>query len=250
MERKTWTREEHLIAFNLYCRIPFGKIHRGNPEIIRVSEVLGRTPDALAMKMVNFARLDPFHQARGVGGLSHGSRGEEEIWQEFTKSPKEIAVASEAEFEKLLLPNEEEKFTLPSDPTEVERLVKNRLVQSFFRNAVLASYNFSCSFCELSMRQMLVASHIIPWKVNEERRADPRNGFCLCAFHDRAFDRGIISVGNDFTILLSAKSDIPTTNEMARAALIDLAGRPIRQADKFKADEAALEYHRQHIFVP
>jgi predicted restriction endonuclease len=39
---------------------------------------------------------------------------------------------------------------------------------------------------------MLNASHIIPWSIDEKRRADPGNGLALCAFHDRAFERGII----------------------------------------------------------
>jgi putative restriction endonuclease len=45
MPTNKWTREELIIAFNLYCKIPFGKIHNRNPEIIELAKILGRTPD-------------------------------------------------------------------------------------------------------------------------------------------------------------------------------------------------------------
>jgi hypothetical protein len=31
MPRRDWTREELIVAFNLYCKIPFGRIHIRNP---------------------------------------------------------------------------------------------------------------------------------------------------------------------------------------------------------------------------
>ena len=48
MPRRDWTREETLVALNVYCRTPFGRLHGRNPEIIRIAAALGRTPDALA----------------------------------------------------------------------------------------------------------------------------------------------------------------------------------------------------------
>ena len=46
---KPWTWEEVLAAFNFYCREDFGRLHRLNPEIIRLAERLGRTPDSVMM---------------------------------------------------------------------------------------------------------------------------------------------------------------------------------------------------------
>ena len=65
MERRNWTREETIIALALYCKIPFGKIHHMNPQIIEMATHLGRTPAALSMKMGNFGRFDPELAARG-----------------------------------------------------------------------------------------------------------------------------------------------------------------------------------------
>ena len=54
-----WTREHRLIALNLYCKLPFGKLHKDNPIIKEVAAKMGRTPSSLAMKLCNFASLDP-----------------------------------------------------------------------------------------------------------------------------------------------------------------------------------------------
>ena len=58
-----WTREHFLIALNLYCKLPFGKLDQRNPIIKEVSAKMGRTPSSLAMKLSNFASLDPVQQA-------------------------------------------------------------------------------------------------------------------------------------------------------------------------------------------
>lgn len=67
---KNWLRDELIVAFNLYCRIPFGKIHKANPDIIILAKNIGRTPSAVAMKMVNFASLDPFHKKTKYKGIT------------------------------------------------------------------------------------------------------------------------------------------------------------------------------------
>jgi putative restriction endonuclease len=79
MTRRDWTREEVLVAFNLYCRTPFGRLHARNPEIVRIANQLGRTPSALAMKCCNLASFDPVLRERGIKGLSKTSALDSEI---------------------------------------------------------------------------------------------------------------------------------------------------------------------------
>jgi hypothetical protein len=62
--RKNWTPDDLLVAFRLYCRTPFGRLHRNNPEIIELARLMGRTPSSVGMKACNFASLDPAQQAR------------------------------------------------------------------------------------------------------------------------------------------------------------------------------------------
>jgi putative restriction endonuclease len=78
-----WTREELILAINLYCKIPFGKIHQRNSEIIHLASLINRTPGSVALKMVNFASLDPSLKARGIKGASNASKLDSEIWNEF-----------------------------------------------------------------------------------------------------------------------------------------------------------------------
>ena len=56
--KKLWTREELILAFNLYLKLPFGKMHKRTPEIIELANLLGRTPSSIGMRLGNFASVD------------------------------------------------------------------------------------------------------------------------------------------------------------------------------------------------
>lgn len=74
-----WSREETILAFELYCRTPFGKISQGNPEIIELARLLGRTPGSVGLKMHNLAHYDPELQKRNVTAMAHGSKLDEYV---------------------------------------------------------------------------------------------------------------------------------------------------------------------------
>jgi putative restriction endonuclease len=239
-------------VFNLYCRTPFGKLHRSNPDVISLSRQINRTPSAVAMKLVNFASFDPVHQARQVRGLRNASRIDGEIWDEFNANPEQLAFESQQVLWQLNGGSEaalEEEIVSPKGPTETTRLVRARLVQGFFRDAVLSSYEFKCSICRIDLPEILSASHIIPWSKNVERRADPRNGLCLCALHDRAFDRGLLSIDGSFHVILSSRvKSSPSDNRVLEVALREFESEPVLLPRRFVPDPEALAYHREHIF--
>ena len=249
--REKWTREQLLIAFNLYCKIPFGRIYKSNPVIMELANKIGRTPSAVAMKMVNFASLDPMHQLRNVKGLQHASKEDKRIWEEFHENWEGLASQSQRAIQQLSKATEREGVFELSEPmvTEIERSVKVRLVQRFFRDTVLASYNFNCALCKMSLPVMLNASHIIPWSIDKQRRADPRNGMCLCVLHDRAFDRGLITICEDMKIAVSREVKTPHASKLHRIGLIEIEGEKINLPDRFGPDPAALAYHREKIFL-
>src|SRR5689334_7079154 len=83
------------MALNLYHKLEFGKLHKGNPLIIEVARKMGRTPSSLAMKLCNFASLDPVLQARGVRGLPGATKLDRELWTEFRRDYRNLAPASE-----------------------------------------------------------------------------------------------------------------------------------------------------------
>ena len=154
MARREWTREELIVAFNLYCKIPFGKIHIRNPLVIELAEAIGRTPSAMSWKLANFARLDPALQQRNIAGATHGARGEVGVWDEFNDNWERLAFESERLLEKITgrgpeAVEETEEF--PEGRTR-ETLVRARVNQGFFRAAVLAAYEARCCITGLPAR--------------------------------------------------------------------------------------------------
>jgi len=165
--RNNWSREEHILAFNLYSQIPFGTIHVRNPKIQELAKLLDRSTGAVSRKLANFARLDPFLKERGVKGLPHGAKAEEEIWNEFAKQPEALAFESEKlragrEGRSVEDVSQIETADLPPAGKEREAIVRVRVNQSFFRRRVLSAYGFRCCVTGLSIRDLLVASQIIP----------------------------------------------------------------------------------------
>jgi putative restriction endonuclease len=246
-----WSFQETLVAFRLYCRVPFGKLHQHNPEIIALAARLGRTPSAIGMKACNFASLDPAQRARGIRGLPNHSQHEKTIWERFHEDSETIANEAEEAYERLTAEGPARETVLPRTPvgpTEESKWVRVRRVQGFFRTAVLISYGGRCALTGCTVPAMLSASHIIPWAASPERRADPRNGLCLNALHDRAFDRGLISFSQDHRVIVSPQLRREEVGNLA-PVLIELAGAPLVLPQRFEPDRTALEYHRTHIFV-
>jgi putative restriction endonuclease len=135
MSRREWTREELIVAFNLYCRIPFGKIHIHNPLVIELAKAIGRTPSAVSWKLANFARLDPALQRRNIAGATHGARAEVEVWEEFSKNWERLSFESERLLEKFTGRSPEiidEIKRFPEGRTR-ETVIRARVNQGFFR---------------------------------------------------------------------------------------------------------------------
>ena len=199
MTRKNWQRSELILAFNLYCKTPFGRIHNRNPEIISLAKAVGRSPSAVSWKLANFARLDPSLQKRNIAGAKHGSQGEAEVWEEFHNDWEALAFESERLLAQTTGRKVEEiaevpEEALPKEGKERERVVRSRVNQHFFRATVLAAYGNKCCITGMPIPELLTASHIVPWSVDHQNRLNPRNGLCLNAIHDRAFDRGLLTI--------------------------------------------------------
>jgi len=254
---RNWTREEVLVTFNLYCKTPFGRLHRSNPDIVALANALGRTPSAVAMKLVNLASLDPVQQFRQIRGLQNASALDKSVWDQFLSNPTEMAVEMERASSQIGIVKETETLAGVSDddvyierPTSMQAVVQVRLAQRFFRNAVLASYNFKCAICSLDILELLNASHIIPWSVDERRRADPRNGLSMCVLHDRTFDRGLMSVDSRLRVMVSSTLRQQRASVLWSPAFAIWHEQPINLPERFHPDEAALDYHRSTVFRP
>jgi putative restriction endonuclease len=249
---KKWFRHDLIIAFNLYCQVPFGKIHMRNPLIIKVADGLGRTPSSLAMKMCNFASLDSRIISSGRHGLGNASNADRAIWEEFHADWDKLAFESE----QLLEPLIEKKTCLSKKeiPDEIvegkekEAVVRIRVNQSFFRSAVLASYDSRCCITGLSIPDLLNASHIVPWSADAANRVNPRNGLCLNVIHDRAFDRGLITVTLDYRVKLSPSIKFRPDDRAAAAFLKQFDNAEITLPQRFQPDSDFLKYHNEKVF--
>lgn len=254
--RRNWTREELIAAFNLYCQLPFGKLHKTNPQIMQLAALLGRTTSSVSMKLVNFASLDPAITANGRVGLQGASNLDQEIWAEFNTDWEGLAAESQSVIERLA---KEHDAKLPFAELDIENMnevvemlvegrsrsamVQVRVNQSFFRRAVLASYQGRCCMSGVNHPRLLVASHIVPWSQDVANRLNPRNGLCLSALHDRAFDSGLISLNNDYQVIISDKLK-HKADEFTQMNLLSLQGKEITLPEKFLPDRIFLEKHR------
>lgn len=254
MAQQKWSREELIVAFNLYCKTPFGRIHNRNPQIIELASAIGRSPSALSWKLANFARLDPSVKQRSLSGASHGSRADVEVWQEFSNNWEELAYESE----RLLIALTEHPVKIVSSDDNDLKLkegkdrdasVRVRINQAFFRNAVLAAYDYQCCITGLPIVELLNASHIIPWSKDKMNRVNPKNGLCLNALHDRAFDRGLITITPDFTIKVASSVKNSLSQDAAMHLLQRFNGSKIRLPSRFLPEKAFLIHHNSEVFA-
>lgn len=244
-----WTRDELVLALELYCRIPFGQCTARNPHVRRLASALQRTPASVARKLGNLGSLDPTLRERGVVGLTHGARCDRETWDEFAgdmaglvREAGRIRAESMAD-----VAGEVEAVVWPTGPSEVPAAGVRRRYQSFFRDAVLSSYDGRCCITGLPLAECLVASHIVPWRESRELRADPRNGLCLSATFHRLFDAGLITVRPNLAIGVSR--ELAASRDRAVAALIDGLDRcPILAPARFAPSGECLDWHNTNVF--
>ncbi|MCK9411689.1 MAG: HNH endonuclease [Prolixibacteraceae bacterium] len=248
-----WTREELIVAFNLYCTLTFTRINANNKAIKELADNIGRSNNAVAMKLANFARLDPALQARNVSGMRHGGHGEELIWEEFSENWEKRAFESEeilAKYKGIQLESEIDTSDLDEIPIGKERetIIRARVNQGFFRKTILASYKQTCCITGIDVPELLIASHILPWAKNEKERMNPQNGLCLNALHDKAYDKGLITITPDYKIKLSEllKSQI---NKHNSEFFLPFDDKIINLPGRFLPHREFLEYHVNNIFI-
>ncbi|RLL52210.1 HNH endonuclease [Mariprofundus sp. EBB-1] len=258
MTVKYWTKEQVKLGFNLYCQLPFGKLDQRTPEIIELAKLIGRSPGAVAMKLSNIASLDPAITSTGRVGLIGASKLDREVWDEFHADWDRLAleclhIHEQLRAEKGIAQSDAIEDAEPEDVDdftgETRRVVtEQRIRQNFFRRAVLSSYRGRCCMSGLSDSRLLIASHIVPWSKDKENRLNPRNGLCLSALHDKAFDRGLITLDDEFRVMLSR--DLEKRNEaFVQQFFHPLAGQAITLPERFVPDKGFLERHRDVVFV-
>lgn len=249
-----WTKDQVKLAFHLYCQIPYGRIYGRNPEIMALAKVIGRTADAVAMKMLNIASLDSAITSTGRSGLGNASGLDRAVWDEFHSDWERLAVECQILRQQLDINDsdalEAEEVPLPDDFTGETRQVLSaqRIKQHFFRRAVLSSYRGRCCMSGLSDSRLLMASHIVPWSQDKQNRLNPSNGLCLSAIHDRTFDKGLMTLSDDLSIVVSV--ELQRSDDLfVKTVLLPLQGKAIEPPERFSPDLEFVKWHRNSIFV-
>jgi len=258
---RKWTQDELLIALNLYHKLTFGQLHAKQPAIVTLAEKLGRGTNSLAMKLCNFASLDPALKLRGIKGLVGASTLDRNTWVEFHENLNESVPVSEHMLRQLFSVDEESDLEVlpklgirvrrkpPAGPTETVVSVKIRRGQEYFRDAVINNFGGKCGVSALNVRELLVASHILPWISHVEDRLNVRNGLCLSRLHDAAFDRGLIAFDDSLRLILSPR----LKDELSNRSIAENFGAYVRQSLTLPDDAALpeasfLAKHRRTIF--
>jgi putative restriction endonuclease len=96
---------------------------------------------------------------------------------------------------------------------------------------------------------MLIASHIVPWSKDVKNRTNPRNGLCLNALHDRAFDCGLLTVTPDLKVMISPKAKRKSSDVGNQELLLRYDGTPVRPPEHFVPESRFLKFHNEEIFV-
>jgi len=250
--QRLWTREELILAINLYCKLPFGRLHHLNPEVTNLANLINRTPSSVAYKLVNFASLDPSLKARGIKGASNASKLDNEIWNEFFndwdilpyESEKLLAHFKQTTIEQLNQIPEEE---LPKEGKVREQVVRVRVNQSFFRRSILAAYNNKCCITGISQPELLIAGHIRPWGIDEKNRLNPRNGIAINALHDKAFEAGFMTITPEYTIKISPQI-VKQKNQHSIDFFTRFENQKIILPSRFLPDIEFLKYHNDVRF--
>ncbi len=250
-QQNRWTREELILALSVYFQLPFGRLNRTTKEVKELAHLIGRSDNSAALRLVNFAACDPYITESGRTGMPAGIAVCKPIWDEFAGDKEKLFLEAQRIKANLLHQPIEETLYITSkelEGKEKETVIKQRVNQSAFRAMILNNYESRCAITGISVPELLVASHIIPWAVNEKERLNPENGICLSALYDKAFDQGFISIDKNNKIILAEKLRRYENEKFYSAHFASIKKLPIRLPEEHLPNPVFLEWHRDCVF--
>lgn len=251
-----WSREEMILVFNLYFKLPYGQMDHRNQQVKELANIMGRTDNSVAMRLNNFAACDPILISRGITSLNANKSRCQPYWDEFFDNQESLVYESEKILSEYQESSIEEKYhkILHDIPTNLIgenriREVKTRVNQNFFRQMVLANYGGKCALTGIDLDELLVASHIVPWSKNERERLNPENGICLSSLYDKAFDCGLISFSNDYHVIFSTKLKSNVGKDYYTKYFEPIANTLLMTPNKYYPSTSFLEWHRDTVLL-
>jgi putative restriction endonuclease len=253
--QRRWIREEFILVFNLYLQLPFGKLDRKTREVQELAEIINRTASSVAFVLTAFAGVDPFHIRRGITGMQGSQKQCKPIFDEFISNRDELYFESERILAERQHSTIEEKFVeilkdldLTDKKGEVRiREVKTRVNQHLFRRIVLNNFSNTCAISGINQNELLRASHIIPWAENAEERLNPQNGLCLSSLYDTAFDKFLISIDDNFNVVISPLLKKKSNEAFYEPFFGKFENKKIRDYNKYEPNKDFLKWHLDRL---
>ena len=254
MGRRLWTENELKLTLSLYFQLPFGRLHRNTPEVIELADLIGRTNNSVALRLVNFAACDPYILATGRHGMSGGEAVCQPMFDKYCNKREELFIEAEkikADMLHLSIENQLGITQTDLKGETREAVVKQRINQNVFRTMILNNYESTCAISGISVPEVLVASHIIPWSADEPNRLNPENGLCLSSLYDKLFDCGLNTVSpDDLTVVISNELKQYRNEQFYEPHFGSIEHKHLILPDKmeFRPNPKFLEYHNKNIF--
>ena len=250
-----WTLEETRAAFVLYMMLEPREITETTADIRQLALALGRSESSVCKKIYNIQANDANRTAGK--GLSHSSKFDKIVWEMYAEQSdvfldESIALLSLASTTRSEASSRidygSEAFV---EGSERVSQVRQRVNQGYFRNTLMKNYGRKCCLTGIAFDQLLVASHIKPWKDSSAKeKVAASNGLLLNAFHDRAFDKGLITLDDKYRIVLSSEAVRRSRKDnVARDWLVGFEGKRIFVPEVAPPEQSYIRWHNENVFV-
>ena len=172
--------------------------------------------------------------------ISKGTFGQNNVWYGNENINKKVEEYIKNNYKYKEVPEIENLDTDKIYCTEREAIFKARIGQSEFRDKLIKKYK-KCCLCGIENKELLIASHLKPWrKSNDKEKLDINNGLLLCPTHDKLIDKGLITFSENGDIIIS---ELLTDN--------DKKSVNVNKTMKIKVNDKNrdyINYHRENIF--
>jgi 5-methylcytosine-specific restriction enzyme A len=190
----TWSRDELILALDLYLRHRERLPDSDDAEIVELSQTLNslfgeqaqdatlfRNRNGVYMKLANFRAVDPLHTSQGKRGLSRGGNGVAELWEEFSHRGDELKLIASAiraaagDQASIAIAEQEEGITEAEEGRLLTRMhrvrERNRELVKRKRDAVLrVTGRLACEVCDFDFnarygehgRGFIEVHHLLP----------------------------------------------------------------------------------------
>ncbi len=134
------------------------------------------------------------------------------------------------------------------DPKFTENLIKSRAFQHQLRKEVIKFYGDKCVLCGIDIDNLLIVSHIKPVNQDKQNAGKVKNTLLLCSLHDSMFDKGLISIDKEGSIIIS--EILKNSQSKKLKDEIDFLIRKKLSAIELHQDFSSefFEWHRKHVF--